>query len=173
VRGFLAQLANSLADYEPGTTPADLAARSDVVAVARLTEIREGRVLGSSPSDPGRIENLVFVFELEQAYRGHVPRTLYVEVSKPGRDPASSYDAAAPHEARALLFLVRVPEPAADDPVIPAAPPLPARAPLWWFTTPQGFLMELDGQVTAPLESARPIFPAADPDPDHLLGWLP
>jgi hypothetical protein len=173
VREFLVRLGRYGADYEPGTTPADLAARSDAVAVARLTGIREGRVLGSSPSDPGRIENLVFVFELEQAHRGGVPWTLYVEVPKPGQDPAATFDAKAPHGARALLFLERVPEPAADEPVVPAATALPSGAPLWWFTTPQGFLMELDGKVTAPLEAVRPIFPAADPDPAHLLAWLP
>ncbi|SDN34958.1 hypothetical protein SAMN05660642_04631 [Geodermatophilus siccatus] len=172
MREFLARLGSYSADYEPGTTPADLAARSDAVAVARLTGIREGRVLGSSRSDPGRTDNLVFVFELERAHRGNVPGTLYVEVPKPGQDPAATFDARTPRGARALLFLELVPA-AADEPVVPAEPPLPSGAPLWWFTTPQGFLLELDGEVTAPLEAERPIFPAGDPDPADLLAWLP
>jgi hypothetical protein len=171
---FLRMLRGYGSDYEPARIPAELADRSEVVALGRLTQIREGSVLGTSRADPGRRENLTFVFAIEQRYRGNLPGgTAYVEVPKPGFDPAATFDARAPRGARALLFLSRASGATADEPVIPAPAPRPVGARLWWFTTPQGLLMELGGGVVAPLEAARPIFVLGDPEPGNLLAWVP
>jgi hypothetical protein len=161
-------------DYEPAKTSAELAKRSEAVALGRLIQIREGRVLGASRTDPGRLENLLFVFEVEQRYRGDLPRgKAYVEVPKPGTAPAAAFEAKAPRGARALMFLERASDPARGERAIPPSSPLPDGTPLWWFTTPQGLLINVAGAVTAPLEVVRPIFPLGDPDAKNLPAWLP
>ncbi|HVQ96309.1 MAG TPA: hypothetical protein VMU51_35150 [Mycobacteriales bacterium] len=164
-------------DYEPAATVTELADRSEVVALAQLTEIREGRILGTSRGDPARAEHLVYVFRVTRQLQGTLPGALaYVEALKPSFEPATRFDATAPKGTEALLYLRRAIPAAAGEPSVPAPQPPPAGAPLMWFTTPQGFLVRLGGRVAHPLEQAgpgRPLFAHSTPDPANLYSWLP
>lgn len=165
------------ADYEPAKNVAELAEWSEVVAVGRLRQIREGRVQGVGRGDPGRTEHLVYVFDVVEKLKGALPGDVaYVEAIKPSLEPATSFDATAPKGAEALLYL-RFASPAAPGEPSTAPPdPLPAGARLQWFTTPQGFVMHIGGRVVQPLDQrgpSRPSFQHGDPDPAHLRSWLP
>lgn len=163
------------ADYEPAKTVANLAEMSEVVAVGRLKEIREGRIQGVARDDPGRSEYLIYVFDVIEKVKGTVPGdVVYVEAIKPNREPAASFDAAAPKGAEALLYLRSASALAPAEPSL--GPDVPAGTRLQWFTTPQGFLIHLGGRVLAPLDQigqSRPIFQGGDPDPTRLRSWLP
>lgn len=164
------------ADYEPAKTVANLAEMSEVVAVGRLKEIREGRIQGVARDDPGRSEYLIYVFNVIEKVKGAVPGdVVYVEAIKPNREPAASFDAAAPKSAEALLYLRSASPPPAAEPSVEPADQLPAGTRLQWFTTPQGFLIHLGGRVVTPLDQvlSRPIFQGGDPDPTRLRNWLP
>jgi len=164
------------ADYEPATTVAELAEWSEVVAVGRLKQIREGRIQGAGRDDPGRTEHLVYVFDVTEKLKGTLPGDVaYVEAVKPGREPAASFDAAAPTGAEALLYLRSASPAAPGESSLAPLDPLPAGTHLHWFTTPQGFLIHI-GRVVHPLEQrgpSQPIFQRGDPDPAHLRSWLP
>jgi hypothetical protein len=164
-------------DYDPASTVTELARRSEVVAVGRLKEIREGRILGSARDDPGRTEHLLYVFNVIETPKGALrSKIAYVEAPKPSLAPATSFDAAAPKGAKALLYL-RFASPTARGESSFAAPnPLPPGEPLLSFTTPQGFLIHTGGRVAHPLASGRPsqpLFTAVDPRPTDLRAWLP
>jgi hypothetical protein len=173
---FLSLYQGSSADYEPARTVAELAEWSSVVVVARLREIREGHIRGASREDPARTEHLLHVFDVVETVRGTLPGgQVFVETHKPGREPAASFDAAAPKEVEAVLYLVPAPT-QTDRPVVAAPKPAPPGEPLMSFTTPQGFLIQIDGRVAHPLEwaaPAKPLFPAGDPAGASLRAWLP
>jgi hypothetical protein len=163
-------------DYEPASTVTQLAQWSEVVAVGRLKEIREGRILGTTRDDPGRTEHLIYVFDISEKPKGALPGDIaYVEAPKPSLEPAARFDAAAPKGANALLYL-RFASPTASDEQSVAPARLPAGAPLLSFTTPQGFLIETGGRVAHPLQPggpSQPIFAAGDPSASDLHRWLP
>jgi len=165
------------ADYEPAKTVVELAEWSEVVAVGRLTEIREGRIQGVARDDARRSEYLVYVFDVIEKVTGTLPgNVVYVEALKPSREPAASFDAAAPKTAEALLYLRSAAPPVPAESSLAPADPLPTGTRLHRFTTPQGFLLHLGGRVRTPLDQrgpSRPIFQGGDPDPARLRSWLP
>jgi hypothetical protein len=147
------------ADYNPARTPDQLAAWSELVVVAKLVGIREGRVEGQSADDPARAEHLRYEFAVTKTLKGKAEGTVYVEAIKPDFKPAATYDDAAPDMAPAVIYLRRY------------APDRP-----YDFTTPQGFIIELDGRVGHPMEASPSIsslFPGGDPAGNDLMAWAP
>jgi hypothetical protein len=165
------------ADYEPAATMAQLAEWSEVVAVGRLKEIREGRKVGVAAEDPGRAEHLIYVFEITENVKGAVPGDVaYVQALKPSLEPAERFDAAAPKNDPAVLYLRSASPPPSDKVVVAPPNALPANARLMRFTTPQGFVILLRGGVVSPLEQrgpSQPLFRKGDPDQKNLRSWLP
>lgn len=164
-------------DFEPAPTFDALAKRSEVVAVGRLESIVEGRVLGTSPDDPSRIEHMVMTFTVDRVLAGRLEPgadRVHVEYAHSQAYPASAFQQTAPLGARAVLYLVPAPADA-GQPVVDPRAGLPAGRTLRWFTTPQGFLVEVDGRVTNPLRQVdvRELFTGERPDPADLASWLP
>src|SRR3954464_15301640 len=103
------------ADYEPAATVAQLAEWSEVVALGRLREIREGQKVGLTVDDPGPTEHLVYVFEVTENVKGALAGDVaYVQTLKPGSEPAARYHAAAPRNDPAVLYLLPAPAPSSD-----------------------------------------------------------
>ncbi len=172
-QSFLALYDRLRADYEPAASLTDLAGKSDTVVLGRLREIREGQVRGAHRDDPTRLEYLLYVFDVMRVSKGAVSDpVVYVQAFKPGLQPASVYDQAAPEGGQAVLYLVRAAEP--EQVVFPAPQPPPAGTPIREFTTPQGFLLLVDGRVVAPLAGrGEPLFGGGDPDRGDMMAWLP
>jgi len=143
-----------------------------VVVLGRIREIREGQVRGGR-DDPARAEYLLYVVDVTEQRKGTTPGGVaYVQTMKPGLEPAAHYDAAAPKGVDVVLYLDASPSPERGTIPPPASPPV--GVPVWDFTTPQGFLLLVDGEVVAPLAgSNRPVFPGGDPDRADLRSWLP
>jgi hypothetical protein len=165
------------ADYEPASSLAELARRSDIVATGRLESVREGRILGTSVDDPLRVEHVLYVFHITDVLKGSLPDTpVGVEVTKPGFAPAADLDRVTPKNAEAVLYARRLPSGTRHEPSLAPSHPLPAGVPLLQFTTPQGFLVEIGGHMVHPLErgaASQRLFQAGDGDPSNLQSWLP
>jgi hypothetical protein len=170
---FLDRMRDLRQDYDPARTIAELSERSDQVVVGKLREIREGRIQGESKDDPARAEYLRYVFDVVETRKGtDAGKAVYVDAMKPSFEKAEVFDKAAPKGAEVVLYLRKAAAP--NEGTIAPAEPLPAGAEVTRFTTPQGFLVEVDGEVVAPLDQFNsPLFPGGDPDHHKLTAWLP
>lgn len=156
------------ADYEPAKTPADLAARSEIVVEGSVSTVTRGRVWGTSADNAGSSVSVVLNVDVTRILVGNLPArsdgTVYVELQSHGNVPASAYAAALPADTRGVFYLVTAPLSGAD--IVEPGAGRPVGQPLYEVTTPQGMVLG-DDAVTQQLGEGRA------PEGSDLRDFLP
>lgn len=148
-------------DYEPAPSLVALAERSAVVTEATLVAVEEGAVYGNQPADSAMVHlNLVFESPTGNRYYVQLPRSPEV--------PFDETAAVFPIGATNVIFL----QPN-DDPLENWSN-YREDGNEWFFTTPQGWIIDFPGRgVIHPLEPEAS-FGIPDPaSPEALSSWLP
>jgi hypothetical protein len=152
-----------------------LADESTVVVLGRLTDIRAGRTVGSTRSDVVE-HRLVHLFTVERVVKGDgVGPRIQVETDWPGDPPIEDYGASVPGSGRAVLYLRPAATGSRDLIFTADRLPLGPGAPLFVPTTPQGYVIDVDGGLCTPLllgNRPQPVFPD-EADPRELDRFLP
>ena len=165
------QYFNSFAfDFEPAKDRGDLAGRSTLVAEATLTDVIDGPIFGSSQADPAASRFALFAFK-----SAAVAAPIYVRLPRPNTSDINAIRDAMPLGARAVLYLIRVPQ-------------VPANEKQFWFgvdpkiqqwdvTTPQGFILERrtesgEAMVDLPIDGSDGLADAPVEGSD-VSAWLP
>lgn len=133
------------ADYEPAESPQDLASRSTLVVEGNLAGFIEGREVGRGP---GMARTITMVVDVDSAFLGNAPETVYVELPSPGNARAAEYD--SPSEPFPVLLYL-IPADRSED-IVDADAGRPAGEPLYRPTTPQGFIAGTESGVVQILE---------------------
>lgn len=148
--------------YDAAATISDLADRSSVVIEAALIDVQNGRIFGDSIDDPNANLSINLVFESDDGQR------FYVGLPRPRDSAVDAIRSALPIDARSIIFL----QPN-NDPV--GAQIFQARQDgnEWFFTTPQGWVLEdPERGVVQPINDQVPFTDAPDPAAP-LSDWMP
>lgn len=173
VDGFAKLFADHYVDYDHVGTPADLAARSELVVQGRIVRIDEGRTFGASATDPVASTSVVLVLAVEQVLAGSAPAggDVYVELPAPGQVTAEVFDRSVPKASGAMLYLAPAAT-VADTAIVDPDAGRPAGQPLYQPVNPQGFVIDAGTaavQILAGVEfpgaELRDFVPAATPFP--------
>lgn len=155
VSGFADLFTGYGADYDPASTPMQLASMSDVVISGKITAITPGRYFGRSVDDPGGNRTIVLNIKVDAVLAGALPRNqremVFVELPSPGNAEASVYDRHVPKDREVVLYLIAAAGPS-QTPIVDPDAGRPAGRPLYQPVNPQGFVMEDDGAVVQVLE---------------------
>ncbi len=137
------------ADYDPASSPSELADWSTVVVEGRLVDIIAGREHGRNADDPSLALTVTMVVDVDQAFHGQADDPVYVEMPSPGNTPASEYKDVAV-ALPVLLYLI----PAQHEPgiIIDESAGRPKGEPLFQLTNPQGMVIGGEESVTQILE---------------------
>lgn len=151
VAAFVELFTGYSADYEPAKSPRELAEWSELVVAGRMVSVIEGRVFGTARGAPGAGSTVVLEVEVSSVEKGELPAgsngRVYVEFDSSYRRPAADYNRVTPKDVDVLLYLVRAPlTGSANEPIQDEDAGRPDGQPLWWITTPQGFLIEDDAR---------------------------
>lgn len=169
VDGFADLFTDYRSDYDHIDTPSDLAARSKLVVQGRIVQIDEGRLFGTSATDPVASSSIVLVFAVTRVLNGDTPAggKVYVELLPPGQVAAEVFDRSAPKTSDAVLYLTPAAT-AADTAIVDPDEGRPAGQPLYQPVNPQGLVIETGTatvQILAGVEfpgtSLRDFVPAA------------
>jgi hypothetical protein len=162
-RAFVDQTRAFHYDYQPVSSPRDLADQADVVVTGRIVDVQPGQAYAPLPDTPAKIVTSVLHVSVTSILAGDaslvVDRTIYIEIPHPAfvseseEQEERSYDleafaATVPRTAGVFFLNDRTNEPYWDTVIGPNAG-RPRGAPI---TTPfvQGFLLEgLDGRLVS------------------------
>jgi hypothetical protein len=124
------------ADYNPASTPAELASWSDLVISGTIKTVREGR----SGKDGSR--TVVMVVNSDKIIKGKASDTVCIELPNPGTREARVYAAAVPTNADVVLYLQdSAPLDKGDPNLVEPAQGRPAGTPLYQPVSPQGLIL--------------------------------
>lgn len=138
------------ADYDPASSPADLAQESDLVIVGEAGDPHTGRMFGPAPNSPETLTTIVVPIKVNSVEAGTLPPgsdgTVYLEVLASSGQPTESINDGL--EGRdGIFYLTKFPDnvPASAE-LLDADAGRPAGQPLYRATTPQGLLVENNDQ---------------------------
>ena len=154
-------------DYEPAADREALAEGSTVVVDAILVDLVDGRIFGQSADDPFASRNAFFVFESD-----HLADRIYVELPRPSDVDLERLWEAMPQGNRSVIYVRPIPPlPAAEEALW-----FNARkdGDQWWFTTPQGWILDLPGrgEIIMPVGLTASLADAPA-EGSKLEDWLP
>ena len=159
---FETSLTASTADFNPAATAADLAERSQVAVEVTLVDVEDGRYFGDQQGEPEGVHlNLVFESGQGDTYYVQIPRSIDSDVD--------TLRELFPLGSRNVIFLIPN-----DDPIDGIWFNVREDGNEWFFTTPQGWILEDPGRgIIWPLRGLtdEPPFPE-DPAPRDLEDWL-
>lgn len=146
---FARMFGGSSADYDPASSPSELADWSTVVVEGRLVEIIAGREHGRDADDPSLAMSVTMVVAVDQVLHGQADDLVYVEMPSPGNTPARDYK-----DVGAALPVVLYLNPAQHEPgiIIDESAGRPKDEPLFQLTNPQGMVIGGEESVTQILE---------------------
>ncbi|MBO3102797.1 hypothetical protein [Cellulomonas fengjieae] len=143
------------ADYDPVASPAELAKASDLVVAGKIVRIVDGPQYGTSADDPGLSSSVVLQVHVDKIYAGSLPsqarEMVYVVLPAPGGTPASSYDKHV-SKASTAVFYLEAAATAEQTPMLGGDSGRPKKQPLLTPPSPQGIVIEDDGDVVQLLE---------------------
>lgn len=163
-------------DYEPVSTPLELAAQADLVVLGSLESAVEGRSVAMAPGEPASLFNVVFTVEVEEVVKGDETQLtddrVYVEVERAAYLDVADFQKALP-AGQVLLFLDDRTELDASSTVINNFAGRPAESRIF---TPfvQGFWLSGDGRLIGGYEDLQANPPGwhGVTDLEDLLGVL-
>lgn len=92
------------ADFEPASSPQELAEWSTLVVEGKVVDIIDGREHGRTHEDPSLALSVSMVVEVEQTLKGQSGDRLYVEMPSPGNTPANAYKEVGRGPGGAVLY---------------------------------------------------------------------
>lgn len=142
-------------DYDPAPTPAALAEESTVVTRATLVDVEDGRYFGESADAPDGV-HLNLVFETADGER------YYVQIPRPMDSDVDHLRTVMPIDASSVIFIRPN-----DDPIEDGWYNTRDDGNEWFFTTPQGWILDHPERgIVFPLEDQERDH-GADDDHDH------
>ena len=139
------------ANYEPASSPQELAEWSTLVVEGKVVDIIDGREHGRSHADPSLALSVSMVVEVEQSLKGKSGDLVHVEMPSPGNTPASSYKEVG---AGLPVVLFLIPAHHELGIIIDETAGRPEGEPLFQLTNPQGMVVGAESSVTHILEFA-------------------
>ena len=151
-------------EYNPAVTVEDLAERSTIVVEATLIDIENGRFFGASETEPeGVTLNLEFETDDKTRY--------FVQVPRPMDSDVEQLRSILPIGSQSVIYL----QPN-NDPLEGVWHNTRADGNEWYFTTPQGWILDHPERgIVFPLvdNESEPPFPEVPADiSDDLSNWL-
>lgn len=137
--------AGSAANYEPASSPRELAKWSTLVVEGTVVDIIDGREHGRSHDDPSLALTVSMVVEVKQALKGKSRDVVYVEMPSQGNTPAGSYKELG---AGLPVVLFLIPAEHERGIIIDETAGRPDGEPLFQLTNPQGMVVGGESSVT-------------------------
>ena len=138
-------------EYEPATSLAKLAARSEVASRATLVDVEDGRFVETNGRRDVITLNLVFESADLQRY--------YVQLTRPEGSSIDALRSALPLQSESVIYLIPN-----TDPLKDGWQNVRGDGNEWFFTTPQGWILDHpDRGIVFPLEDNEQEVPFGEP----------
>ncbi len=155
-------------DYDPASSPSDLADDSRLVVFGSILEFHEGRTQLIDDVSGFTDVSIVATVEVDEVIDGDLPADstglVYVEFLRSGDASAADYTAALPADNEAVLYLVR--SRPGDETIQDPLAARPSGQPIFAPVNPQGFWMSDGSGSVAILEGEQSDDPLSDALPD-------